>query len=60
MDALAPYRRVVFHIDQNGQQVRKHVPCCPVCETQESLREAKGMILCTHCFWAMDLKQQAG
>lgn len=33
------------------------ITSCPACESTDTLRVARGMILCTNCFWAIELKQ---
>lgn len=39
---------------------RKRITRCPACGALGTLKVAKGMILCTQCFWATALQQQAG
>lgn len=57
MDALAPYLVTIQTVDEQGREKRKEVARCPVCAAQETLREVRGMIICTHCFWALELRQ---
>ncbi len=31
--------------------------CCPVCEGHDKLKFTRGMLICTRCYWATELKQ---
>ena len=55
-DALAQYRMTVVESTEQGKSRVKHTTICPICKTQNSLRQVSGMLLCTHCFWAIELQ----
>jgi len=55
MDAIAPDHAKVVSNGKEEQTRRKAITRCPVCNAEDTLREARGMILCTHCFWALEL-----
>ncbi|HEY3378343.1 MAG TPA: hypothetical protein VGL77_12700 [Armatimonadota bacterium] len=57
VDVFAPYRAPLVDAERNERSTRKGAVRCPVCNLEGTLREAKGMILCTHCFWAIELRQ---
>lgn len=57
MEPLEPYLVSIPSQETASRQERKRVSRCPVCGTLETLRLARGMILCTHCFWAMALQK---
>jgi len=54
---LEPYLVNVPQNEVGHGKTGKRVACCPVCGNLDTLRVARGMILCTNCFWALGLKQ---
>lgn len=56
MSELARYLVPADSRDAADQQPPKRTTRCPVCERTGTLRETEGMILCTHCFWAVEVQ----
>jgi len=42
---------------RNRERAPFPMKCCPACESTGTLKMTSGMILCTHCFWAIEVKQ---
>lgn len=57
MEPLEPYYIRLPRETREKQSLPRRVARCPVCGKLNTLKYTQGMILCTHCCWALTVKQ---